>query len=304
MLDISLEVIVQAVYGVQQPEQVRVWSDAIRSVVGAFHPALIFAPGLQRGWFPPWRRVEAARPHHDALVYAELRARRATGLQGDDILSLMLQATYDDGEPMSDEAVRDELVTLLFAGHETTQIAMAWALYRLARRPEALARLQAELDGSDGSPEALARLPYLDAVVQETLRMQPIVPDLVRTLSVGLELGPWALPAGTHVAPVAAMVHVREDLYPDPHAFRPERFLEHKPRPWELLPFGGGVRRCIGAALATFEMKTVLGTWLRQVELRSLREDEPVRRNIAMGARHGVLMELVRRRGLPLRRVA
>ncbi|MBX2802744.1 MAG: cytochrome P450 [Myxococcales bacterium] len=293
MLDISLDVIVQAVFGIRQPDQVQRWAQAVQALVVGMHPLLLFMPFLQRRPFPGWGRFERSRSELDRMLYAEI-ARRRSEEPDDDILSLMLHASYEDGQPMSDEAVRDELVTLLFAGHETTQISMAWGLYHVCRSQPILQRLQAELDATDGSPEALAKAPYLDAVVQETLRLDPVVPDMVRTLSVDLQLGPYALAAGTHIAPAAVLVHAREDLYPEARRFRPERFEECRPRPWEFLPFGGGVRRCIGAALATYEMKLVLGTWLRGAHFRSTSADEPARRNITMGAKRGVPMELVR----------
>jgi cytochrome P450 len=172
---------------------------------------------------------------------------------------------------------------------------MAWALYRLARQPETMARLQAELAETDGSPEALAKAEYLGAVVQETLRLQPIVPDVIRTLVNAETLGGETYAAGTHVAFIAGLVHEREDLYPAPHAFRPERFLERKYGPHEFLAFGGGVRRCIGAALATYEMKVVLGTLLREVDVVSLSEEVPVRRSVTMATSGPVLLRVRRR---------
>ncbi|MEN0061119.1 MAG: cytochrome P450 [Myxococcota bacterium] len=289
-LTISLDVIVRAVFGMVDPAAQQRWEAAIRTLVKSILPAALFAPVLQFSMFglSPWDRFIAARDRFDALIVETIAHRRATNERGPDLLSLMLDATYDDGSPMTDRAIRDELVTMLFAGHETTQIAMAWAVYRLLQRPDALERLLAELDASDGAPETLATLPWLDAVVQETLRLQPIVPDIVRTLTVDLELGGHAFAAGTHVAPVAALVHARDDLFPDPDAFRPERFVDHTFRPWELLPFGGGVRRCIGAALATWEMKVVLGTVLPRWSFALRGPERAVRRNITMGPKHGV----------------
>ena len=294
-LDISLEVIVRAVFGVVDDAASARFGEAIRRLVHRILPAALFAPALQVSlWgLSPWDWFIAARSDFDALLFEAIADRRASGDRGPDLLSLLLDATYDDGESMDDVAIRDELVTMLFAGHETTQIAMAWAVYRMLQRPEVLERLLAELDASDGTPEALSRLPWLDAVVQETLRLQPIVPDIVRTLSVDLQLGGYPFAAGTHIAPAAALVHARDDLYPDPDAFRPERFEGHTFRPWEYLPFGGGVRRCIGASLATWEMKVVLGTLLPRYRLALRGEETPVRRNITMGPRHGVRVEVV-----------
>jgi cytochrome P450 len=211
------------------------------------------------------------------------------------VLSLLLDAQHEDGSPMADEEIRDELVTLLFAGHETTQIAMAWLLYHLARTPDAMASVRAEIDSGDGSAEALVRAPYLDAAWSEALRMTPIVPDMLRTTTADLQVGPHLLPTGTNLAFVAAMVHTRPDLYPDPSVFRPERFLGHTFGPHEYLPFGGGVRRCLGAHFSSVEGRVVVGSILRAFDVTSLREEQPARRNATMGVRHGVPLRVRRR---------
>jgi cytochrome P450 family 110 len=172
---------------------------------------------------------------------------------------------------------------------------MSWMLYHLARNPAALLRLRAEIDGWDGAPEGLANLPYLAAVCDETLRMHAIVPDFLRTLVVPMTLGPWSLPAGTHVAMVAAMLHSDPELYPEPDTFRPERHLDHTFKPHELIPFGGGVRRCIGAALATWEMKVVVSTLLQHFDFESLTTEIATRRNATTGPKHGVRLRVTRR---------
>jgi cytochrome P450 len=295
LLALTIEIIVRAVFGILDPDAVETWSRDIREMVAAIDPLLLFFPVLQRLPTGRWRRFLACRDRLDAAIHRELAARRRTGARGDDVLSLLLDATHEDGSPMADDEIRDELVTLLFAGHETTQIAMSWMLYHLARHPEALAKLRAELDAGDGSPEALLRSPYLDAAWSETLRMMPIVPDMLRTTTAPLRLGGVELPVGTHLCFVAAMVHTRPDMYPEPHAFRPERFLERKFGPHEFLPFGGGVRRCLGAGFATVEGKVVVGTVLRAFDVESLQEEEPLRRNATMGVRHGVRLRVRRR---------
>jgi len=295
MLTVSLQVIVQAVFGVQDAEGQARWEALLRETIDAFDPLALFVPQLQKAWFPPYRRFAAARDALHAGLMDHIRQARAAP-RGDDILSLLLDATYSDGRPMSDEAMRDELISLLFAGHETTQISMAWALYRLHERPETLHRLREELDASGDAPATLAKLPYLSAVVDETLRIDPIVPDVIRTLTVPMQLGPHHLSAGTHVAPVAAMVHRDPTIYPDPERFEPQRFLDGRFRPWEFLPFGGGTRRCVGAALATYEMKIVLGTLLRRVELALDGDDHLVRRTVTLAPRRGVPTTITARR--------
>ncbi|MCB9688979.1 MAG: cytochrome P450 [Alphaproteobacteria bacterium] len=295
MLAISLMVIVRAVFGIEDADEARAWADDVAAMVASIDPIFLFFPVLQRLPTRRWRRFQEARATLDARIRAEVERRRTTGERGEDILSTYLDSTYEDGSHPTADQVRDELVTLLFAGHETTQIAMSWALYHVARDPEVYARLREELDGCDGSAEAFAKLPWLGAVVDETLRLVPIVPDMLRTTTKLLVLGGYEVPEGTHVAFVAAMVHTRPDLYPEPERFRPQRFLERSFKPHELIPFGGGGRRCIGAHFATIEARVVLGTVLRAFDIRSLSEEEPVRRNVTMGVRHGVRLHVQRR---------
>jgi cytochrome P450 len=174
---------------------------------------------------------------------------------------------------MSDEELRDELMTLLVAGHETTATALAWSLERLVRHPEVLDRVVREVrdEGTEGE--------YLDAVVKETLRLRPVVPAVIRKLTAPMELGGYELSAGIFVSPSIYLTHRRPDLYPDPEAFRPERFLERPAGTYTWIPFGGGVRRCLGASFAQFEMKVVLATVLEQVTLRTVAEpDEQITR--------------------------
>jgi cytochrome P450 len=189
-------------------------------------------------------------------IYEEIAHRRDAGdlAERDDIMSLLLQATHEDGSPMSDEELRDELVTLLVAGHETTANALAWAVERLCRHPEKLGRLTEELRaGEDG---------YLKATIQEILRLRPVISIVNRRLTEPMEIGGRTLPAGVAIVPSIHLVHRRPDIYPQPHEFRPERFLEQEggraAGTYTWIPFGGGVRRCLGAAFAQFEMEVVL----------------------------------------------
>jgi cytochrome P450 len=193
---------------------------------------------------------------------------------------------------MTDDDLRDELLTLLLAGHETTAIALAWSLYWLHRNPESLARVHAELDSvaRDASAEAFVQLPYLDAVCSETLRLHPIVPDIARRLRRPFEFMGYSLPAGVSIGVGITALHTHRATYPDAERFRPERFLERKFSPFEWAPFGGGARRCLGAAFAQFEMKIVLGTLLGAYRFRLDEADEvrPARRSITMGPSTGV----------------
>jgi cytochrome P450 len=300
---ISLEVIVRAVFGLQEPGPIEALRAAIVELVAATVPSLLFFPWLRRSWggLSPFNRYERALKRLESLIYAEIAARRARPDEArEDILSLLLAARDEAGEGMREAELRDELLTLLFAGHETTGIALAWACYWLHRNPGALERLRAEVDalGDSPDPEVIARLPYLDAVCNETLRLYPIVPDVPRMLARPLEVGGWQLAPPLGVAAVTTLVHRRESLYPEPDLFRPDRFLERRFSPFEFMPFGGGHRRCIGAAFATYELKIVLATFIRHahLELAEPGEVKVARRNIVIGPATGVRMRLRERR--------
>ncbi|WP_437878313.1 cytochrome P450 [Sorangium sp. So ce513] len=302
MQAISLDVILRAVFGVDEPHRMRAFARAVIAMGDAVTPALAFLPLLQRefGGLGPYARFRRRVEDLEALFREQIARARAA--PGDDILSLMVSARYDDGSAMSDQAIFDELRTLLFAGHETTALALTWALDHVHRHPEVLARLRDEIDalGPEPDPERLAALPYLDAVCKETLRLYPLVTEVPRLVARPFRLGEHELQPGTGVAACILLVHHRPDLYPEPSRFKPERFLERRFSPFEHLPFGGGNRRCIGAAFAMFEMKIVLGTALSAWQLRLLdeRPPRPVRRNVTLGPSGGVPIALrARERG-------
>ncbi|MET0810831.1 MAG: cytochrome P450, partial [Thermoleophilaceae bacterium] len=230
------------------------------------------------------RMFRRVREPADALIYQEIRDRRgAPDLEErEDVLSMLLLARHEDGSSMSDEELRDELMTLLVAGHETTASSLAWAIERLVRHPQALARLreEAEAGGSE----------YADAVCKETLRLRPILSLVVRKLKEPMEIGGRLLPAGVTVAPCIYLVHRRADVYPDPLAFRPERFLEEPAGTYTWFPFGGGVRRCLGASFALFEMRIVLQELVTRLDLRAADPRRPerfVRRAITNAPQRG-----------------
>ena len=291
----SLEVIVRTVFGVAREEDVTRVMAAVDELVQAMHPAVIFFKGLQRDFLGmgPWPRLVKARQALDELLFEQIQQRRADArAAGEDILSMLTQARYEDGQAMSDQALRDELVTLLIAGHETTGVALAWALYHLHRSPELLARLRQELDeASQDDLAALTRRPYLSAVCQETLRLYPIVPDVLRVMREPMQLGAHTVQAGQLVGVAISAIHHDPTLYPAPMRFDPERFLTRKYKPWEYMPFGGGHRRCIGAAFASFELAVVLATWLSEERFELLDgEVKAKRRNVTLGPSTGVRM--------------
>jgi cytochrome P450 len=264
MQAITLEVILRAVFGIQEAWRLERFRALIPKLLQTSN-LIVWMPMLRREGLPfgPWRRFVRARTAVDQLLFDEIRRRRSgEGAKGaGDVLSLLLGARDEEGRSMSDSELRDELVTLLVAGHETTATGLSWAFERLLRHPAVMERLKDELESGEGS--------YLDAVVKETLRARPVVFDVGRMLTGDVQIGGHALPAGTYVVPAITGVHRNPSLYPDPEAFRPERFLDGQPESYAWIPFGGGARRCIGAAFATYEMKTVLRTILARTRLEA-----------------------------------
>lgn len=269
MQALTLEIIVRTVFGVEDPAHVARVGAPLRRVLAQVGTrgrvvALGLTQGRHAGPLSPWRRFLAARAAADAVVTEELAARRHAA-PGQDVLSLLLQARDEHGEGLTDAELRDELMTLLIAGHETTATALAWTVERLVRHPDVLATAVAERRAGGHA--------YLDAVIRETLRLRPVVPAVVRQLRRDLRLGGWDLPAGVHVAPSIYLLHRRADLYPEPLAFRPQRFLDATPSSSTWIPFGGGVRRCLGASFALLEMRVVLGALLDAAQLAPARGD-------------------------------
>jgi len=288
---ITLEVILRAVFGVRERERF----DRAVALVDEFaqraHLITLFAfLRHDLGPWSPWARFKRARAALDRFLYEEIALRRAEPDldERDDVLSLLLRATDEDGQPMTDQELRDELVTVIGAGHETTATALAWAFERLLRNPAVLDRLRRSLaDGED----------YLDATIKETLRLRPVILDVARRLTQGIELAGYQIPAGAMVIPSIAVIHFREDLYPQPEEFRPERFLDGAPEPYTWIPFGGGVRRCIGAAFAQLEMRVIIRAILERAVLRAAdpRPERPRLRNITVAPARGCRVMVDRR---------
>jgi cytochrome P450 len=291
---ITLAVIMRAVFGVHDEDRLarfEVLIDDFARRVGA----ITAFPFMRRNLGPlsPWGRFVRSRDALDEFIYEEIRQRRVEAgiAERDDVLSLLLCARDEEGEPMSDQELRDELITVLGAGHETTATGLAWAVERLVRNPRVLAKLRASL--AAGEEE------YLNATVKEVLRSRPIIVDVARKLTAPATIDGYELPAGTFVLPAIAALHHREDIFPAPREFRPERFLDVKVDNYAWIPFGGGVRRCIGAAFAEYEMRTILREFVLRADLRAVSgKDEPVRvRNITLAPARGA--RVVMRAGVP-----
>lgn len=283
MQAITLEVIMRAVFGITETQRLE-------------HVRDLLAHALE--WITDPRRLAQMAllgPHRlernsnfrktldpvNEAVLSEIRRRRSEpDLQSrQDILSMLIQARYEDGSAMSDQELRDELMTLLVAGHETTATSLAWTFERLMRHRQKLERLRGEISGGpdkDGD--------YMDAVIKETLRLRPVLPIVVRRLSEPMQFGRYTIPAGAAVVPCIYLMHRREDIYPHPRSFRPERFLEQPAGTYTWIPFGGGVRRCLGASFAQFEMRKVLETVLCERDLHPVQpsSERIVRRAITL----------------------
>ena len=287
---LTLEVILRAVFGLDSGPQL----DGLRARLNALldmssGPATMI-PFLQRG--RKWEEFQRIRTEADQLIFDLIDERRRDDTERDDILSMLLEARHEDGSPMSHQELRDELMTLLVAGHETTASELAWAFERLGREPEVMARLTEEID--DGDDDA-----YVTATIHETLRRRPVLANAApRLVMEPVEVGGWRYEPGVCLLADAYLVHHDPDIYADPYAFRPERFLGEQPGTYTWIPFGGGRRRCLGASFAMLEMKLVLRAVLRQIELApaSPGAEGARRRSITLSPREGARTVLRSRR--------
>ena len=285
--DISLQVILETVFGLHKGERCFQLKQLIHSLFEdvrvPFIAASFLLPFLRKdlGAWSPWGYFVRQRQKIDDLIYQEIAKRRSQpNPERTDVLSLLMLAQDEDGQSMSDQELRDELMTLLLAGHIITSSTMTWALYWIHKKPEVLQQLLAELDSLGESPEptVISRLPYLTAVCNESLRIYPVeILTKGRMVKSPIEVMGYHLSPGTALYGCIYLLHHRQDLYPEPKQFKPERFLERKFSPYEFMPFGGGARRCIGEALAQYEMKLVLATLLShyELELADNREARP-----------------------------
>jgi len=284
MRALTFEVICRAVFGVADRQRVQRLRAALIPIMDT--GASLFLPQFLRrdlGPLSPWGRLQRRLRRADQLLYAEIASRRdeADLDERTDVLSLLLRARDEEGQPMTELELRDELMTMLAAGHETTATALAFAFDLLLRHPKVLAQLKEELAAGNDA--------YLEAVVTESLRLRPVIDASERTLTRPRLVGGWDLPAGIRVYPGIVLVHRREDLYPEADQFRPDRFLDGGAESYSWLPFGGGIRRCIGAALAQAEMAEVIRVVVSGVDLKPVRSkpDPVVMRGITLVPKHG-----------------
>jgi cytochrome P450 len=274
MLALAFETIVRTVFGLENDPRVAKLRQAFLSLLDITTNPLWLQPMFQvnLGPFTPWGRLLRLRSEINILMAAEIGRRRAEGCERRrDILSMLIEARYEDGTSMTDDEIRDEMLTLLVAGHETTASGLAWTIFHVLRHPDVLKKIRQELREVVGDGRVtidhLANLVYLDATIKESLRITPVVPAIGRHLAVPMSIGGHELPAGCQVAIPIYLVHRRPGSWSDPERFVPERFLNVRPSPYEYLPFGGGTRRCIGMAFSLYEMKVVLAEIFQRVEM-------------------------------------
>jgi cytochrome P450 len=267
---ITMQVIIRAVFGITDPERIAELQDLLPRLTSV--SLLLTLKPIQRDLGPlsPWGRFIRTRARVDEIIFAEVARRRSHNSEERDILALLLAATDENGEPLSDSELRDQLITLLLAGHETTATSIAWAFERLLRAPVAMRRASDEARAGDGHE-------YIDAVIKETLRLRPVITEVFRSPTKPVDLGGYHFAAGEQLAAAIMLVQYDPELYqPDPLAFRPERFLDNARRsalsPYIWIPFGGGVRRCAGAIFAELEMRIIISRILARASLAPVRQ--------------------------------
>ncbi len=295
---VTLEIILRVVFGLEEGSDLDRLRDLLTNVLAFTESPLSVLPPMMRalGWMPRLRRFNAQLRDTDALIFSLIEQRRAEiaaggGADRDDILSMLLAARHQDGSAMSEQELRDELMTALVAGHETSASQLAWALERLAREPAARARLTQEIDAGESDE-------YLGATITEILRLRPVLPNAEPRLTTReVEIGGYRYPPGVVLMASAYLVHHDPEIYPEPHAFRPERFEGTSPGTYTWIPFGGGRRRCLGASFAVQEMKVVLRATLRRYEIRAAsdRPETTRRRSITFSPAGGTTVVLRRR---------
>ncbi|HEV8575227.1 MAG TPA: cytochrome P450 [Dehalococcoidia bacterium] len=300
MQQITLEVIMRVVFGVEEGQKLnrlrRALLRFLAMIDGPAAPFLFFPMFRKDLWgITPWGRFTRHRRAALDILLSDIHRRRAEGTHGrTDVLSMLIEARDEEGEPMSDDELLDEMLTLLGAGHETTATSLAWTFYHALRRPDVLTKVQAELQSVVGTgpveADHLPKLAYVEAVIDETQRLTPVATAILRRVKAPVCIGGRDIPAGVNVSAPIYTVHHRPDFWPNPERFDPDRFVNARPKPNTFFPFGGGVRRCLGAAFAGYEMKIVLAEVFSRVEMHVAPgyKAKPVLRAVAVGPSGGV----------------
>jgi cytochrome P450 len=299
MQDVTLEIIVRTVFGVTAAHELAELTKAVRATLALTTWPGLLLPAMQTDLGPlsPWGRFRRHADEVDAILHRKIKLLREK--PDGSIASSLVHARGEAGERLTDQEIAEQLITLLVAGHETTATALAWGLDGLLENPDIQRELVDELRTvPDLAVDKIARLPLLDATVKESLRRLPVIPLVGRRLSEPLEVRGYTVPAGTVIAPCIYLAHHRPEAFPDPDRFDPRRFLRDKPTSFELFPFGGGIRRCIGAAFATLEMKILFAVLLTRLSLRrgTSAETRPIRRSITLAPSGGLSVVCIERR--------
>ena len=300
---ITLDVVIRVVFGVTDRARRAEYARVIEELMRSGTAPLLLVPWLRReiAGRGPWARFVGFRAQLDGLLSEQIEERRGMREGRSDVMGLILTATDEDGNTLGDDALRDQLRTMLAAGHETSSTSLAWALYHIHRDESIRSQVVEELTGA-GTPGEMIALPYLGAVIQETLRTHPTVPIVLRRLTGPLTVAGVPCSAGDVVGIALPALHFNPDVWKDPDSFDPDRFLQRKPSPFEYAPFGGGYRRCIGAAFAQHELAVAIGTILNTVELRMPARDQrrkpprAVPRAIATKPNRDIVLDVIARR--------
>ncbi len=321
MQSVTMDVILTTVFGLSEGERLRRLREKLIELLDSNQSATdLFMSGLflDADGNPPFAALMEAfgrrtrwgsfinlRREIDGILFAEISDRRKIDVHGrEDVLSLLIAAKDQDGESLNDQELRDEMITLLVAGHETSATALSWIFYRLSTHPQVLKKLQEELAQASGeehvNPEVIMGLPYLEAVINETLRLDPVASFVWRILKAPMRLGGRDLPAGTAIAPSIYLIHRSPSLWPDPESFDPDRFIRSHPAPWEFLPFGGGGRRCLGMAFATYEIKLIVASVLQSLSVKAVPGymAKVIRRGVIFAPSDGMPVILATRPGI------
>ena len=304
-LAISLDIIMSLVFGVEDEATLQAGRKVIHALTHSAHPLIVFYPTFQRPWFPLWNPYVKAKKNLYAWMESLLAHRRANNIDVGDVLGVLMKATDENGAQVSDEHICNELLSVLTAGHMTTAVATAWALYELGRHPEVIAKMREELEASGADPEStgtgptpeqILTMPYLEAVFKETVRLHPILSECAR-----VPMEPITI-RGRTIEPDQALVvsivgiHHNPDVYPEPDLFNPQRFLDRKYNIYEFIPFGGGHRRCMGAGLAEYSIRLTLAEAALHWDFESAGVDKDIRHDLAMGPKYGVPLRIIGRR--------
>jgi cytochrome P450 len=299
MRALTFETIIRTVFGFADDasgSDLRVLMKQLFALYSSPLGTLLSLPAMRidAGAWSPWGRAVRLTRQIDSILYAEFARRRKEGVEGRaDVLSMLLAAHYENEQPLPDDVIRDEMYTLMLAGHETTAATMAWVINRLVTNPDVMERARAEvvsgLGGEQLSATHVGKLKYVEAVINETMRLDPVIPNFGRTLTGPLKIAGRELPAGVTIAPCIYLVHRRPELWPNPEQFIPDRFLEGRQSPYTFFPFGGGARRCLGASFATYQMKIVIAEILSRVDLKPApgHKASATRRGIAFAPTEG-----------------